>query len=72
MREKGHILLKAFSTQSKEMVPLQDLVQMFSYIFEPQFLKASYFNFRPYKLKMSPKINYTYYFGSEFVADNIC
>lgn len=68
-KERSHHLLKPFSTKSKEMVSLQDSrTIMFPFVFIPQSLKILYFNFRPYKLKMSPTMN-SYYLGSDFVAD---
>lgn len=68
-RKKNHQLLKPFSTKSKEMVSPQDPgIILFPFVFVPQSLKILHFNFRPYKLKISPTIN-SYYLGSDFVAD---
>lgn len=69
VRERSHSPLKPFSTKSKEMVSLQDSGTMFPFIIVPQSLKILYFNFRPFKLKMSSTIN-SYYLGSDFVADS--
>lgn len=59
MRRAVHIPLKAFPRQNKEVALLPGSGTNVPVVFVPQCLKTSYFNFRPYKLKMSPQTNYT-------------
>lgn len=56
MRRATSIPLNAFPRQNKEVVLLPDSGTNVPRGFVPQCLKTSYFNFRPYKLKMAPKL----------------
>lgn len=56
MRRAASIPRNAFPRLNKEVVLLPDSGTNVPRGFVPQCLKPSYFNFRPYKLKMSPKL----------------
>lgn len=56
MRRAASIPRNAFPRLNKEVVLLPDSGTNVPRGFVPQCLKTSYFNFRPYKLKMSPKL----------------